>query len=69
MEEKEGGFFLIISCNACSAARDFERVCFIFHVHTFRITKRCVFFIKNLYTKVTLKNHINSFLKFKIVHT
>lgn len=28
-----------------------------------------VFFAKKIYTKVALKNHINPFLKFKIVYT
>jgi hypothetical protein len=28
-----------------------------------------VFFAKSFYTKVALKNHINPFLKFKIINT
>ncbi len=46
-----------------------DRLHIIFHVHVSQIIKRCVFYKKNFYRKVALKNHISPFLKFEIINT
>ncbi|BAT17963.1 Os12g0602200, partial [Oryza sativa Japonica Group] len=46
-----------------------ERKIVSFSARTFSELLNDMFFIKNLYMKVALKNHINLFLKFRIVNT
>lgn len=41
----------------------------VLHAHAFQTAKQCIFYKKNLYMKVTLKNYINPFSKFILANT